>query len=165
MESMSKDELVLLCCLLIVFSIGVFGLMLREKRKSRIEFISDHENRSSAFVCLQQKAAFLQEICFRDTIADSSCLPVDTVLTSVMPGDQESISEARESQSLPIATVNINTSDVRTLETLPGIGPVIAQRIIDYRNEHGPFSRKQDIQNVRGIGPAKYSKIESLITL
>ncbi|MBN2363763.1 helix-hairpin-helix domain-containing protein [candidate division WOR-3 bacterium] len=165
MESLSKDELALLCCLLIVFSIGIFGLMIREKRKSRLEFISEHENGSSAFIFLQEKTAFLQEICFRDTIVDSSCLPVDTVLTSVMSGEQESIPEARENQSAPLATVNINSSDARMLETLPGIGPVIAQRIIDYRNEHGPFSRKQDIQNVRGIGPAKYSKIESLITL
>lgn len=59
--------------------------------------------------------------------------------------------------------VNINTADATALESLPGIGPSLAQRILDYRQAHGPFSRIEDIQEVSGIGPATFAKIEDLI--
>jgi len=69
--------------------------------------------------------------------------------------------------ALPIAAyaalVNINTADLATLETLPGIGPTYAQRIIDYRTAHGPFATTEDIEQVSGIGPATYAKIAPLI--
>ena len=60
--------------------------------------------------------------------------------------------------------VNINTANQTELETLPGIGPSLAQRIIEYRNENGEFEKIEDIQNVKGIGDAKYNTIKDLIT-
>jgi competence protein ComEA len=60
--------------------------------------------------------------------------------------------------------VNINTADAATLALLPGIGPSLAQRIIDYRQANGPFARIEDIVNVSGIGPGILAKIEDLIT-
>lgn len=62
-------------------------------------------------------------------------------------------------------TVNINTAGLAELEELPGIGPSTAQKILDYRDENGPFEKIEDIQNVSGIGPAKYGEIEDLITV
>jgi len=59
--------------------------------------------------------------------------------------------------------VNINTADVTTLETLPGIGPSLAQRIVDYRQTHGPFDQIEDIMEVSGIGPATLEKIRDSI--
>jgi competence protein ComEA len=59
--------------------------------------------------------------------------------------------------------ININTSTVEELGTLPGIGPTIAQNIVNYRLENGPFQFIQDIQNVSGIGPATYDEIKDLI--
>lgn len=59
--------------------------------------------------------------------------------------------------------VNINTADLVTLDTLPGIGPVTAQRIIDYRETHGPFARVEEIMEVEGIGQATFDKIRELI--
>lgn len=61
--------------------------------------------------------------------------------------------------------ININTADAELLDTLPGIGPSKAAAIIDYRTEHGPFVRIEDIQNVSGIGPSTYADIEPLITV
>ena len=61
--------------------------------------------------------------------------------------------------------ININTADTALLDTLPGIGPSKAQAIISYRDEHGPFAKIEDIQNVSGIGPSTYSDIKSLITV
>ncbi len=60
--------------------------------------------------------------------------------------------------------VNINTATLNELDTLPGIGPTIAQKIIDYRTQHGPFSNIEDIMNVSGIGPATFDNIRDLIT-
>jgi competence protein ComEA len=61
--------------------------------------------------------------------------------------------------------VNINTATQAELETLSGIGPVIASAIIQYRLDHGPFEQIGDIQAVKGIGPATFEKIEAYITL
>lgn len=61
--------------------------------------------------------------------------------------------------------VNINSATQTELEQLPGIGPVMARRIIAYRQANGPFLRIEDIQQVTGIGPAIYEKIKPLITV
>ena len=60
--------------------------------------------------------------------------------------------------------VNINTAGENELERLPGIGPAIAKRIIEYRNVHGNFSRPEDLINVRGIGRAKLAQILPHVT-
>ena len=59
--------------------------------------------------------------------------------------------------------VNINTATQPELETLPGIGPVTAGKIIAYRESHGPFARIEDIDDVPGIGPATFEGLKDLI--
>lgn len=67
--------------------------------------------------------------------------------------------------SVPAAKlVNINTATSEQLQTLPGIGPVLAKRIIAYRREHGPFGSVAELINVSGIGEKKLESIWNLIT-
>ncbi len=61
--------------------------------------------------------------------------------------------------------VNINRASQAELETLPGIGPSTAQKIIAHREENGPFATIEEIMNVSGIGPAKFAAIKELITV
>jgi len=63
------------------------------------------------------------------------------------------------------ALININTALADVLETLPGIGPTYAQRIIDYRVEHGAFASVEQLTEVKGIGPATLEKVRHLITV
>jgi competence protein ComEA len=61
--------------------------------------------------------------------------------------------------------VNINTATLEELDALPGIGPTTAQKIIDYREENGPFNQIEDIMDVSGIGLTTFENIKDLITV
>jgi len=67
--------------------------------------------------------------------------------------------------STSLELININTASQAELETLPGIGPTTAQRIIEYREQNGPFVNTEDIINVPGIGSGTYERIKNLITV
>lgn len=60
--------------------------------------------------------------------------------------------------------VHLNTATAEELETLPGVGAVTAQRIVEYRSAHG-FARIEDLMNVKGIGQAKFKKMQHWLDL
>ena len=60
--------------------------------------------------------------------------------------------------------ININTASLQQLQTLPGIGVTLAQRILDYRQEHGNFETVADLMNVSGIGEGRLNAIIDYIT-
>ncbi len=74
-------------------------------------------------------------------------------------------SPEKTSSSQEQKRVNINTADQKTLASLTGIGEKMAQRIIEYREQNGAFQNLSDLQKVKGIGKAKYQKLEAQITL
>lgn len=73
----------------------------------------------------------------------------------------------------PIATpapqqsqkININTADLEELDKITGVGPIIAQRIIDYRSTDGLFQKIEDIKKVKGIGDVTFEKMKDQITV
>ncbi|HME82677.1 MAG TPA: helix-hairpin-helix domain-containing protein [Candidatus Eremiobacteraceae bacterium] len=62
-------------------------------------------------------------------------------------------------------TLDVNTATPEELVQLPGVGPSLAQRIVDYRQQNGPFQTVDDLQNVPGIGPSKFDRMAPFIRL
>lgn len=60
---------------------------------------------------------------------------------------------------LYLAAVNVNTADEKTLQSLPGIGEVLARRILDYRGEYGEFASIDDLDQIQGIGAKKLQQL------
>jgi competence protein ComEA len=64
-----------------------------------------------------------------------------------------------------VAPVDLNTADLATLETLPGVGPVLAQRILEWRTQHGRFTAVEELGEVSGIGDKIYAQLSTRVTV
>jgi competence protein ComEA len=75
------------------------------------------------------------------------------------------ISSASAASAAPAASpvINLNTASEADLDSLPGIGPVLAKRIVEYREQYGPFQTADDLLRVKGIGASLLDKIRALI--
>ena len=71
----------------------------------------------------------------------------------------------RVSKAVPSGPININRATARQLDALDGVGPVIAQRIVDYRKINGSFLTIDDLQKVSGIGAAKFAQIKAKVRI
>ena len=71
----------------------------------------------------------------------------------------------QQAASIQSDLVNINTADAARLATLRGIGAAIAQRIIEYREQHGAFKSVDELKNVRGIGDKKFADFKDKVTI
>ncbi|MBC8507028.1 MAG: helix-hairpin-helix domain-containing protein [Anaerolineales bacterium] len=101
-------------------------------------------------------------------LQDGDQVQIPTQRTSALPETGSESSQNSGEQSSGTSTfsiVNINTASQAELETLPGIGPVTAEKIIEYRQTRGGFPRIEEIQKVSGIGPATFEKIKDQITV
>jgi competence protein ComEA len=83
------------------------------------------------------------------------------------PGASSSSTGASGSAAagMPGAVVNLNTATLEELDTLPGVGPSTAQKIVDYRTAHGSFKSVEDLKNVAGIGDVRFAALKDLVTV
>ncbi len=90
-------------------------------------------------------------------LSDGQEVRVPLIAPSPAPGTPQTATSSGSGK------INLNTATLEELESLPGVGPVLAQRIIEYRDQHGPFQSVDDLLNVDGIGPALLNKIRDLV--
>jgi competence protein ComEA len=95
------------------------------------------------------------------TVSDGSQIIIGTKSAprgEVREGSASSVSVA-EGGSAANAVIDLNTATLAQLDTIPGVGPVTAQAILDYRTKHGRFTRIEELQEVDGIGSKTYAQI------
>ena len=97
----------------------------------------------------------------------SAVKSTSSTVTNVPAGDSPGGGTASPDDAAPVEPppVNLNTATAAELAELPGIGPALADRIIAWREKHGPFPAPESLTEVSGIGPAKLAALEGLITV
>jgi comEA protein len=72
---------------------------------------------------------------------------------------------ASKTHAAPSSPININTATQAQFESLPGIGPKVAQRIVEYRQKNGQFKKIEDLMNVKGIGEKSFLKLKPYVSI
>jgi competence protein ComEA len=89
----------------------------------------------------------------------------ELIMVGVTPPPGVATGPAAPAASAAGGLVNLNTATVTDLDTLPGVGPVLAQRILDARTSQGGFKAVSDLRKVDGIGDARYEQLKDLVTV
>ncbi len=145
--------------LFIIFLLGgiLFGTgakIYRVYYGSSAEVNSNREKLEQTGDKIAEKAALIDSLLTND---------VKNEITSKKANSGNSKSDKPKENRLAKASININTAQLEDLIRLPYIGPVLAQRIIDYRSEYGQFRTLDEIREVKGIGIKKLNSIKPYI--
>jgi competence protein ComEA len=87
------------------------------------------------------------------------------VLIALMIASIAGAAMADTASATPAGVVNLNTADAAQLSLLPRVGVKAAQRILDYRAQHGPFHKTTDLMQVKGFGEKRYNQVSAYVTV
>ncbi len=131
--------------LLFVAVVALVGLTAQHLDAQRAAFGPDHY------------AALYDELAARSAPADST--EADSTAADSVAATAEAPARIRSAKPGPVR-MNLNTASAGQLQRLPRIGPKMAERVIAYREEHGPFARASHVVRVRGIGAKTFEQLE-----
>lgn len=165
-NSNNKGWIFIFALLIIAVIAGGIVLGLKQwHRSNSIEIIPSSTTASNLNVYLDGAVAnegiyiFSQDISLRDILQEAGGINADADSASI----KIHIPAASESSLIQPQRININTAESWLLEALPGIGPTLAQRIIQYRETKGLFQSIGELDRVEGIGPAVIQKLSDKI--
>ena len=96
---------------------------------------------------------------------DGQTITVPYQMSDEERGEASEAAASRIVTSAGAGLININTADINQLTALPGIGPALAERIVDFRETKGQFNSVEDIKNVSGIGEKRFQDLKDKITV
>ena len=111
----------------------------------------------------QHRADFAPDLVVDRTAAIPYIAPTDSGAghVSIRPEAPDSV----HISASPSSPINLNTASAAHLQTLPGIGPALAQRIVDYRHQIGAFRSADQLLQVKGIGSVTFGRLKSQVTV
>ncbi len=150
--------------LILVLALG--GFLLYQENYSKPKEQDQVKNQEARIKQLEEKIAELEKSKAEAVANQSSNQPVANAPadTGAVAGASTESNASKSAQPIS-GRININTASATELDSLPGIGPVYAGRIIEYRTSHNGFKNIAEIQNVKGIGPKTFEKMQDKITV
>jgi competence protein ComEA len=98
-------------------------------------------------------------------VAAMAVIPVAAAQQDKVPAPETKAARASKAAPAPAAPINLNTATQAQLESLPGVGPKAAQRILEYRKQNGNFKKIEDLMNVKGFGEKTFLKLKPMLTV
>ena len=138
------------------------GFLLVRENKGKPDLEAKIDKNESNVENIENKLLSIEEKISQLSSGQVSSAPVES---SGDTGEVAGATTQAPAPSYSTGKINLNSASASQLDSLPGIGPAYAGRIIDYREANGGFKTIEEIESIKGIGPKTFEKLKDLITV